>query len=85
MRLNEQAKKLGDKSAMSVLAIELPMGKISEFCCKWQVTEFAVFGSVLRSDFHSDSDIDVMVQFHRDAHPTFHTLDQMETELLTRQ
>jgi uncharacterized protein len=62
-------------------AIELPMLKITEFCHRWQVTEFALFGSVLRDDFRPDSDIDVMVQFHPEAHPTFSTLDKMETEL----
>jgi len=66
---------------MKITAIELPMEKISEFCHNWQVTEFALFGSVLREDFRPDSDIDVMVQFHPDAHPTFSTLDQMEAEL----
>lgn len=37
----------------------------------------------MRNDFHPDSDIDVMVQFHPDALPTFSTLDQMEAELKT--
>ena len=64
-------------------AIELPMEKIAAFCQQWQVTELALFGSVLRDDFRPDSDIDVMVQFHPDAHPTFSTLDQMEAELKT--
>ncbi len=68
---------------MSIAAIELPMENIAEFCHKWQVTEFALFGSILRDDFRPDSDIDVMVQFHPDAHPTFRTLDQMEAELQT--
>lgn len=63
------------------IAIELPMEKIVEFCDRWRVTEFALFGSVLRDDFRPDSDIDVMVIFHPDARPTFSTLDQMETEL----
>ncbi len=66
---------------MSKPAIELPMDKIIEFCDRWKVTEFALFGSVLRDDFRPDSDIDVMVVFHPDAHPTFSTLDRMETEL----
>ncbi len=68
---------------MTMMAIELPMEKIAEFCHKWQVTEFALFGSVLRDDFRPDSDIDVMVQFHPNAHPTFSSLDQMEAELKT--
>ena len=66
---------------MVINAIELPMEKIAEFCDRWEVTEFAFFGSVLRDDFRPDSDVDVMVQFHPDAHPTFSTLDQMEAEL----
>jgi len=63
------------------IAIELPMEKMAAFCQKWQLTELALFGSVLRDDFRPDSDIDVMVQFHPDAHPRFSTLDQMEAEL----
>jgi uncharacterized protein len=68
---------------MTITTIDLPMEKIAEFCDRWKVVEFALFGSVLRDDFRSDSDIDVMVQFHPDAHPTFSNLDQMETELKT--
>ena len=66
---------------MTITAIDLPMEKIAQFCDRWQVTEFALFGSVLREDFRPDSDIDVMVEFHPEAHPTFSTLDQMEAEL----
>lgn len=62
--------------------IELPMPQIEQFCQKWQVIEFALFGSVLRDDFNSEcSDIDVMVQFHPNARPTFWGLDEMEDEL----
>ncbi|MFB2836254.1 nucleotidyltransferase family protein [Floridanema evergladense] len=61
----------------------LPMEKIAEFCHKWQVTEFALFGSILRDDFHANSDIDVMVQFHQEAHPTLFDLAEMEEELKT--
>ncbi|MGB3558550.1 MAG: nucleotidyltransferase domain-containing protein [Geitlerinemataceae cyanobacterium] len=66
---------------MKLPNIELPLEKITEFCQRWQVTEFALFGSVLREDFRSESDIDVMVQFHPEAHPTFLSLEQMEAEL----
>jgi uncharacterized protein len=66
---------------MTITAIDLPMDAIAEFCARWQVVEFALFGSVLRSDFRSDSDIDVIVQFHSDAHPTLFDLSYMEDEL----
>lgn len=63
--------------------IQLPMEQIKQFCDKWQVNEFALFGSVLRDDFRPDSDIDVMVQFAPEAHPTLFTLVKMEEELKT--
>ncbi len=68
---------------MIFAALNLPMEDIAMFCHQWRVTEFALFGSVLRDDFRPDSDIDVMVQFHPHAHPTFGTLEQMEAELQT--
>ena len=61
--------------------IELPNEEIKAFCDRWQVIELALFGSVLRDDFHADSDIDIMVQFDPNAHPTFLSLEQMEAEL----
>ncbi|MGA7934802.1 MAG: nucleotidyltransferase family protein [Kovacikia sp.] len=66
---------------MTITAIDLPMEAIAEFCKRWQVIEFALFGSILRDDFRPDSDIDVMVQFHPEAHPTLFDLTYMEDEL----
>ena|SRR5258708_6081622 len=42
-------------------AIDLPMEQIEAFCQRWQIIEFALFGSVLRDDFRPDSDMDVLV------------------------
>ena len=50
------------------VAIALPQTAIAEFCDRWKIQEFYLFGSVLRDDFRPDSDIDVMVQFAADAH-----------------
>jgi uncharacterized protein len=69
------------ETKMNLNNIELPMTKIQAFCQKWQVIEFALFGSVLRDDFRADSDVDVMVEFHPEAHPTLFDLDYMEDEL----
>lgn len=66
---------------MNFKNIDIPLEKIKAFCNHWQVIEFALFGSVLRDDFDSDSDIDVMVEFNVNTHPTFVTLEDMETEL----
>ena len=68
---------------MKLNNIKLQIEEIREFCDRWKVIEFALFGSVLRKDFRSDSDIDVMVQFHPQAKPTFYNLEEMELELTT--
>jgi hypothetical protein len=41
--------------------IELPMKRIEEFCRKYGVEEFSLFGSALRDDFGPASDVDVMI------------------------
>lgn len=63
------------------LRIELPSEKIAEFCKKWKIREFSLFGSVLRDDFRPDSDIDVLVTFSEDARHTLFDLVHMENEL----
>lgn len=55
--------------------------EIAAFCKRRQITELALFGSVLRDDFGPDSDIDVLVKFSPDAKLSFLALDQMEEEL----
>ncbi|MBC6422322.1 MAG: nucleotidyltransferase domain-containing protein [Hormoscilla sp. SP5CHS1] len=66
---------------MKVKNIEIAKEKIAEFCDRWQITEFALFGSVLRDDFRPDSDIDVLVTWDPNFHFTLSNLDRMESEL----
>lgn len=49
------------------IRIDIPYEKIVEFCKKWKIIEFSLFGSVLRDDFCPDSDIDVIVDFEPDS------------------
>lgn len=51
------------------------------FCQKWQISELALFGSVLRDDFRPDSDIDILVTFTPTAPWTLLDLVNMEYEL----
>lgn len=44
-----------------------PMAEIANFCRRWKIQEMAVFGSALRADFDSESDIDIIVTFSDDA------------------
>jgi predicted nucleotidyltransferase len=61
--------------------INIPRDRIDAFCKRWQVTELALFGSVLRDDFGSESDVDVLVGFGEAARHTLFDLDEMELEL----
>ncbi|WP_333065128.1 nucleotidyltransferase domain-containing protein [Microcoleus sp. Pol7_B1] len=44
-------------------AIALPIDQTNKFCQQWQILELSLFGSILRDDFHADSDIDILVAF----------------------
>ena len=62
--------------------IQLDVDRIKEFCRKWKIEEFALFGSVLREDFKPDSDIDVLVSFAPDARLSLFDYARMEEELV---
>lgn len=66
---------------LSEVNITLDMENIRGFCQRWHITEFALFGSVLREDFRADSDIDVLVTFALDASVTLFSLSMMADEL----
>jgi hypothetical protein len=59
----------------------IPKKKIAEFCRRHHVVEFSLFGSVLREDFQSDSDVDVLVTFSTDAQVSLFDLVDMKIEL----
>lgn len=59
----------------------MPKTKIAEFCKRWNVSEFAVFGSALTKDFRPDSDVDIMVDFPTQAKVTLYDMTKMQDEL----
>ena len=63
------------------MKLSLPNEQIAEFCRKWNVSEFALFGSVLRDDFRPDSDVDVLVTWQPDAHISLFDYAPMKDEL----
>ena len=66
---------------MKLSIVDLSVDTIKVFCQKWQITEFALFGSVLRDDFRPDSDLDVLVSFFPQAPWTILDLVTMQQEL----
>jgi uncharacterized protein len=67
--------------------IPIPPQKLTEFCRRHHIRKLAFFGSVLREDFQSDSDIDVIVEFEPGRVPglAFFDMEAELSEILGRQ
>ncbi len=65
------------------MSVKIPINpeKIADFCRRYHIRRFALFGSVLRNDFRPDSDVDVLVEFEPGATVGFLRLAAMELEL----
>jgi uncharacterized protein len=66
---------------MLTLAIKLPSEQIEAYCRKWRIRQLALFGSVLRTDFAPDSDVDVLATFDDDARWSLWDVIKAEEEL----
>jgi uncharacterized protein len=68
--------------AMPNIAIEIDKDKLRDFCQRWKITEFALFGSAVRpEEFRADSDVDVLVTFAKDAEWSLFDHVHMQDEL----
>ncbi len=67
--------------------IEIPSDKIAAFCRRNRIRRLALFGSVLRDDFTSESDVDVLVDFEPGETPGLEFFDMQDelSEMLGRQ
>jgi hypothetical protein len=62
-------------------SFQLPGDKVSEFCKRNRIRKLSLFGSVLRKDFQSQSDIDILVEFEPGARVGMIRLAGLEQEL----
>ena len=60
--------------------LQLSQETLDAFCQRWKITKLELFGSVLREDFHPDSDIDVLVTFAPEAEWTLLDFVEMHDE-----
>ena len=60
---------------------DIPFSRIEDFCRRWHIVEFALFGSILREDMRPDSDVDVLVTVADDARLSLYDWVDMEDEL----
>lgn len=63
------------------IPIDLPKAALTQFCQRHHIRKLLIFGSVLREDFCSDSDVDFLVEFEPDHTPGLIRLTGMELEL----
>lgn len=61
--------------------ISIDKQQIAQFCRQNHIRRFSLFGSVLRSDFSPESDIDVLVEFEPGHIPGLFGVARMEREL----
>ena len=61
--------------------IHIPADRVAEFCKRNGIRKLSLFGSALRDDFRTDSDIDLLVEFRTGAAPSLFDLAHMEREL----
>ena len=66
-------------------AIAIPADRIADFCRHWKLTEFSLFGSVLRDDFRPDSDVDVLIQSQQGEKPLLRNPYRRDEILRTRE
>jgi len=59
------------------------LDELTRFCQRWKIRELALFGSALRDDFGPDSDVDILVDFDKDADWSLLNHIQMQQELQT--
>jgi hypothetical protein len=61
--------------------IDISQEQLAVFCRRWQISELALFGSILRDDFGPDSDLDILVTFAPGAEWSLLDHVRMEQEL----
>ena len=61
--------------------LKISGGEIADFCQRWNIIEFALFGSVLREDFRSDSDVDILVVYDSSYRLSLSDVLDMQEEL----
>jgi predicted nucleotidyltransferase len=62
-------------------SLNLDEAALARFCATHHIRRLSLFGSQLKGTAGPESDIDLLVEFDREAHPTFLDLAQIEIEL----
>ncbi len=60
---------------MDKIKVSIPPKKLARLCRRYHIRKLAFFGSVLRDDFNSASDVDVLVEFEEGHTPGLGFID----------
>jgi hypothetical protein len=66
---------------MTIKNINIPEEKLKEICKDYSIKELSMFGSVLRSDFNSESDVDLLIEFKPDIRISLFDIVDLKNEL----
>ena len=66
---------------MKLPNIEIDENFIIEIAKNYNIRELSLFGSVLRNDFNSDSDIDLLIEFKMNTHYSYFDLLEIKDKL----
>jgi len=71
---------------IAMARLEIPPTKIAAFCKKHHIRKLSIFGSALRDDVGTQSDVDVLVEFDPGHVPglAFFTMESELSEILGR-
>ncbi len=58
------------------------LDSLKDFCHLYNIAEMGLFGSILRDDFNSQSDIDLIVSYNEHSSHTLFDVVRMKDELL---
>jgi predicted nucleotidyltransferase len=61
--------------------ISVPKKDLKRFCKRWKITKLELFGSALKGDFTSTSDVDLLVEFDSAHHRTLSDSIKMHEEI----
>ena len=61
--------------------LSIPRAKLAAFCRAHRIRRLSIFGSAVRDDFGPESDIDLLVEFAKEARLSLFDMVRMEEEL----
>jgi len=61
--------------------IQIPEESLTRFCRRHGIARLSLFGSILRDDFHPESDVDVLVEFLPGAEVSLFDMADMQLGL----